>query len=122
MWIYIYMLCTFHSQIMDLFLYLTPFAYPPAYLPTLHHHPEAKTLSSLPSLSSSTTTNLDFNPLSLVRHGRYTRQGNHDATSCSLMSSISHTFKAVLSIKKTKGEMNTPDMKTWTQWRCGWIF
>lgn len=52
----IYKLHTFHTSYACLFLPIT--CRLPTYQPTLHH-PQAKSQSSLPSLSSSTTTNLD---------------------------------------------------------------
>ena len=54
--VYIYKLHTFHTSYACLFLPIT--CRLPTYQPTLHH-PQAKSQSSLPSLSSSTTTNLD---------------------------------------------------------------
>lgn len=53
---YIYKLHTFHTSYACLFLPIT--CRLPINLPT-YHHPQAKSQSSLPSLSSSTTTNLD---------------------------------------------------------------
>ena len=111
----IYKLHTFHTGYACLFLPIT--CRLPTYQPTLHH-PQGKSQSSLPSLSSSTTTNLDDSTQAevclVVRQAR--------GTMMLPVAAWGHQFLmhvAVLYTPATKGEMNTPDIKTW---RCKWLW
>ena len=113
--IYVYISCIHSTLAMHVSFYLSPVAYLPINLPCII---QGKSQSSLPSLSSSTTTNLDDSTQAevclVVRQAR--------GTMMLPVAAWGHQFLmhvAVLYTPATKGEMNTPDIKTW---RCKWLW